>query len=92
MRVVVNPPFALMQKVEPKMEANPNDSACFAGQRTATVITILTLFLQVAYVAFVNTTFSNAHASILTNRIFLQVFTLFFSVFFAAFTIFLQAL
>jgi hypothetical protein len=26
----VIPPFALMQKVEPKMEASPNGSACFA--------------------------------------------------------------
>jgi hypothetical protein len=29
--VYVIPPFALMQKVEPKNKANPNGSACFAA-------------------------------------------------------------
>jgi hypothetical protein len=49
-----------MQKEEPKMEANSNGSACFAGQRTATIILPLLLSKVDASVLFA--TFSKGHA------------------------------
>jgi hypothetical protein len=60
----VIPPFALMQKVEPKMEANPNGSACFAGQPTATVFTafVFSLLRSKQLVSFCLATFSKPHA------------------------------
>jgi hypothetical protein len=60
----VIPPFALMQKVEPKNQGKPEPLRASCRPRTATVITafIIHLLRSKKHVSFLYTTFSKGHA------------------------------
>jgi hypothetical protein len=60
----VIPPFALMQKVEPKDQGKPKWLRLFCRPRTATVITVFTIHVlrSKQLVSFCLATFSKPHA------------------------------
>jgi hypothetical protein len=60
----VIPPFALKQKVEPKIQGKPERLRLFCRPRTATVIPVYIISLLHSKVdfSFLNTTFSKGHA------------------------------
>jgi hypothetical protein len=75
------PPFALMQKVEPKHQGKPKWLRLFCRPRTAAVITTLIIYLlrSKQLVSLLLTAFSKPHAFPLGVRHYRRCIPLFFS-------------